>query len=87
MCLSSNKFESKMIGFNLLGVNLLAAKHPEKNVVIDNNPWKQKEINYLVNEVKLQYLLHYRELNHWDQKFRETASNEESENWTVAMKI
>lgn len=67
---------------------------------MDNNPWEQREINYLFNEVKLQYLLHHHKLNHWGlvgrngwdvftemQKFRETAFNEKPENWTVAMKI
>lgn len=93
MCSSSNKFGSRTIGFNLLGVShQLAEKHPEKNVVMDNNPWEQREISYLVNEVKLQYLLHHHELNHWDlvgrngldiftetKKFRETAFSEKSQ--------
>lgn len=101
MCSSSNKFESRTIGFNLLVVShLLAEKHPEKNVVMDNNPWEQREISYLVNEVKLQYL-HHHELNHWDlvgrngldtftetKKFRENSFQwKDSENWTVAMEI
>lgn len=66
---------------------------------MDNNPWEQREIIYLVNDVKLQYLLHHHELNYWDlvgrndwdiftemQKFRETTFKEESENWDT-MKI
>lgn len=94
MCSSSNNFDSKAIGFNLLGVSHLfdGCKTPRKNVVMDNNPWEQREISYLVNEVKLQHLLHHHELNHWDlagrndwdtstetQKFRETAFKEKSQ--------
>lgn len=70
----------------------MAAKHPGKNVIMDNNPWEQGEISYLVNEVKIWYLLRHHELTHWDlvgrndwdiftemQKFRETAFKEKSQ--------
>lgn len=95
ICSSCNSFVSNTLGFNLLGVSHLfdGCKTHRKNVVMDNNPWGQREISYLVNEVKLQYLLHDHELNHWDlvgrndwdnftemQKCRETAFKEKSQN-------
>lgn len=52
-CSSSNSFESIAIGCNLSGVSHLfdGYKTPWKNVVMHNNPWEQRGISYLDNEV------------------------------------